>query len=55
MLSRTILIALDGTLLACLTVRSQVSSQEALKHTPEHTPEHAPKYTLKRQDTLNLT
>jgi len=34
MLSRTLLIALDGTLPACLTVRSQVSSQDALKHTP---------------------
>jgi len=36
MLSRTPPIALDGALLACLTVRSQVSSQDALKHTPGH-------------------
>jgi len=44
-------IVLDGTLPACLTVRSQVSSEGALKHTSEH----VPKYTLKWQDTPNLT
>jgi len=33
MLSRMLAIALDGTLPACLTVRSKVSSQDALKHT----------------------
>jgi len=33
-LSRTLPIALDGTLPGCLTVRSQASSQDALKHTP---------------------
>ena len=32
--SRTLPIALDGTLPACLTVRSQVSSQDAPKYTP---------------------
>jgi len=31
MLSRTLLTALDGTLPICLTVRSRVSSQDALK------------------------
>ena len=35
MLSRTLRIALDDTLSACLTIRSQVRSQDALKHTPE--------------------
>ena len=39
---RTLPIALDGTLPACCTVHSQVSSQDALNHTPEH----ALKYTL---------
>jgi len=34
-------VALDGTLPACLTVRSQASPQDALKHTAEH----ALKYT----------
>ena len=50
-LSSTLPIALDGTLPACLTVHSQVNSQDAHKQTPQH----APKYTLKRQDTPNLT
>jgi len=36
MLSRTLPIALDGTLPAYLTVRSQVSSQDALKYTPKN-------------------
>jgi len=35
MLSRTLLIALDGTLLACLALRSQVHSQEA-RHSQSH-------------------
>ena len=35
-LSSTLPIALDDTLPACLTIRSQVSSQNALKHTPEY-------------------
>jgi len=48
---KTLRIALDGTLTVCLTVRSRVSSQCALKHTPEHTP----KYTVQLQDTPNLT
>jgi len=67
---KTLPITLDGTLPACLTVCSQVSSQDSLKHTPEHafkyTPNstrwhsqptwlYAPKYTLKRQDTPNLS
>jgi len=34
MLSEMLQNALDGTLPACLTVHSQVSSQDALKHTP---------------------
>jgi len=38
---KTLPIALKGTLPAFLTVRSQVSSQDALNHTPEH----ALKYT----------
>jgi len=38
MLWRTFPIALDGTHPACLTVRSQVSSQDALKHTPSTLP-----------------
>jgi hypothetical protein len=41
MLSSTLPIALDGTLPACLTIRSQVSSQD----TPKNTSEYAPKYT----------
>jgi len=41
MLSRTRPIALDGTLPACLTVCSQVSSQD----TPKYTSKHALKYT----------
>jgi hypothetical protein len=45
MLSRTLSIALDGTLPACLTVRSQVSSQDALKHTPKHTLQYTPNCT----------
>ena len=50
MISRTLPIALDGTLPACLTVCSQVSSQDALKHTPEH----ALKYTIALDDTPSL-
>jgi len=45
MLSRTLPIALDGTLPACLTVRSQVSSQDALNHTPEHAFKYTPNCT----------
>ena len=41
MLSRMLPIALDGTLPASLTVRSQVSSQDS----PKYTSEYAPKYT----------
>jgi hypothetical protein len=41
-LSRTLPTALDGTLPACWTVRSQVSSQDALKHTPEHALKYTP-------------
>jgi hypothetical protein len=41
MLSSTLPIALDGTLPPCLTVRSQVRSQD----TPKYTSEYAPKYT----------
>jgi len=37
MLSRTLRIALDGTLPACLTIRSQVSFQDALKSTLSNT------------------
>jgi len=36
MLSRTLPLALDGTLLACFTVRSQVRLHDALKRTPGH-------------------
>ena len=43
--SRTLLVAPDGTLPACLTVRSQVSSQDALKHTPEHALKYTPNCT----------
>jgi len=38
MLWRTLPIALDGTLPACLTVCSQVSSQDTLKYTPSTLP-----------------
>jgi hypothetical protein len=41
MLSSTLPIALGGTLPACLTIRSQVSSQD----TPKNTSKYAPKYT----------
>ena len=37
MLSRRFPIALDGTLPVCLTVRSQLSSQDTLKYTPNCT------------------
>jgi hypothetical protein len=33
----TLRISLHGALLACLTILSQVYSQDALNHTPEHT------------------
>jgi hypothetical protein len=45
MLSRTLLIALDGTLSACVTIHSQVSSQDPLKHTPENALKDAPNCT----------
>ena len=45
-LSSTLPIALDDTLPACLTIRSQVSSQ----NTPKNNSEYAPKYT-----SLSLT
>jgi len=45
MLSSSLPIALDGTLSACWTVRSQVSSQDALKHTPEHALKFTPNCT----------
>jgi len=45
MLSRTLPIALNGTLPACLTIRSQVSSQNALKHTPKHAFKYTPNCT----------
>jgi len=45
MLSRTLLITLNGTLPACLTVRSQVISQDALKHTPKHALIYSPNCT----------
>jgi len=38
MLSRTLPISLDGTLPACLTIRSQVSSQDASTYTPSTLP-----------------
>jgi len=41
MLSSTLPIALDGTLPGCLTIRSQVSSQD----TPKNTSEYPRKYT----------
>ena len=48
MLFSTLPIALDGTLPACLAVRSLVSSQDVPKYTFEYvrkyTPEHALKY-----------
>jgi len=45
MLSRTLPIALDGTLPACWTIRSQVSSQNALKHTAEYALKYTPNCT----------
>jgi hypothetical protein len=45
MLSRTLPIALDGTLPACCTVHFQVSSQDALKHTPKHALKYSPNCT----------
>jgi len=44
-LSSTLPIALDGTLAACLTVCSQVSSLDALNHTPEHPLKYTPNCT----------
>jgi len=44
-LSRTLPIALDGTLPAYLTVHSEVSSQDALKHIPEHALKYTPNCT----------
>jgi len=59
MLSRTLPIALDNTLLAYLTIHSQVSSQDAPKHTkyvfmytPGHTTKDPP--TLTRWHTASL-
>ena len=46
MLSRRLTIAPDGTLPACWTVRSQVSSQDDLKHTLEHALKYTPNCTL---------
>jgi hypothetical protein len=56
---RTLPLALDNTLPACLTVRSQVSSQDALKYTEyvlKYTPGHAPKdaHTCTRWHTASL-
>jgi len=45
MLSKTHPIALDGALLACLTVRFQVSSQDTLKYSPEHALKYTPNCT----------
>jgi len=45
LVNRTLPIALDVTLLACLTVRSQASSQDALKHTPEYALKYTPNCT----------
>jgi hypothetical protein len=45
MLSCTLPIAFDGTLPACLTVHSQVSSHDALKHIPQHTLKYTPNCT----------
>jgi len=45
MLSSTLPIALDGTLPACLTIRSQVSSHDSLNHTPEHALKYTPNCT----------
>jgi len=45
MLCRTLPIALNGTLPACLTVRSQASSQDALKHTPDYALKYTPNCT----------
>jgi hypothetical protein len=50
MLSRMVLFALDGTLPGCLTVRTQLISQDALNCTRWHTPsllDCIPKYALK--------
>ena len=41
-LSRTLPFALNDTLPPCLTIRSQVSSQDALNHTPEDTLKYTP-------------
>jgi len=58
-LSSTLPIALDDTLPACLTVRSQVSCQDAPKYTEyvlKYTPGHAPKeaHTCTRWHTASL-
>jgi hypothetical protein len=46
MISMTLAIALNsGTLSACLTIPSQLSSQAALKHTPWHALKDAPNWT----------
>jgi len=45
MISRTLPNVLNGTLPACLTVRSQASSQDALKHTPEYALRYTPNCT----------
>ena len=42
MLSSILPIALDDTLPVCLTIRSQVSSQDVLNHTPEHALKYTP-------------
>jgi len=45
MLSTILLIALDGTLAACLNVHSQVSSEDPLNHTPKHPLKYIPNCT----------
>jgi len=54
MLSRTLLIALDGTLLLCLTVHSQISSQDALKMHSSTLPSTLPS-TLSKGKTLPIS
>jgi len=51
-LSITLPIALDDTLPACLTIRSEVSSQDALNDTSEHALKHTPNCTRRHTPSL---
>jgi len=52
MLSRMLLIALDGTLPTCLTIHFKVISEDALMHTPKHFTQYNPNCTACNMTSL---